>query len=253
MASETKSQANRFSIFVLWIVYDVVEKDKNFESRPIHFFNLSSSGSINAIISPQRVKYCEISNISCTKSKNKMFLFSSCSCLCALSWSHVFSREWRYSWSSAGTRCCNYIYLINNFITHLDASYVRDLTVVVKPNVRIFPSDDTCDPHSWQDILSVPFLWSDKNDSLWYIWHLEYIWLRPPASSWIQYLFSISSFQWCVTSCMFFIHKHVYTANRFRCVTTTCLSDFVFSWSRANSIEQWEKDNCAIEGREIQI
>ena len=119
--------------------------------------------------------------------------------------------------------------------------------------MHTFTSDDTCEPHSWQDILSVPFLWSDKNDSHWYVWHLEYIWLRPPASCWIHYLFSISSFQWCVTSCMFFIHKHVYTANRFRCVTTTCLSDFVFSWSRANSIEQREKDNCAIEGREILV
>ena len=33
-----------------------------------------------------------------------MFLVWFCSCLCPVNWSHVLSREWRYSWSSADWR-----------------------------------------------------------------------------------------------------------------------------------------------------
>ena len=39
------------------------------------------------------------------------------------------SREWRCSWSSADRRCSNYIWVIDNFIAHWGASYIRDLTV----------------------------------------------------------------------------------------------------------------------------
>ena len=45
-----------------------------------------------------------------------MFLVSSCSCLCAIHWSHVLSRQWRCSWSSADIRCFNYIWVTNNFV-----------------------------------------------------------------------------------------------------------------------------------------
>ena len=58
-----------------------------------------------------------------------MFLVSSCSCLCPIHWSQVLSWEWRCSWSSADRRCSNYIWVINNFIADLRATYIRDFTV----------------------------------------------------------------------------------------------------------------------------
>ena len=53
-----------------------------------------------------------------TKSQNKMFLVSSCSCLkvCTIHISQVSSREWRYSWSSADRRCSSYICMMNNLL-----------------------------------------------------------------------------------------------------------------------------------------
>ena len=42
-----------------------------------------------------------------------MFLVSSCSCLCSIRWSHVLSRELRFSWSSTDRQCFNYIWVIN--------------------------------------------------------------------------------------------------------------------------------------------
>ena len=68
--------------------------------------------------------YCQICNISHTKSE--MFVVSSWSCLCPIHWSHVISWEWRCSWSSAGRRCSNYIWVINNFIAYWSAPYIRD-------------------------------------------------------------------------------------------------------------------------------
>ena len=58
-----------------------------------------------------------------------MFFVSPCCCLCPIHWSHVFSWEWRCSWSSADRRCSNYIWVINNFIAYWGASYIRDFTV----------------------------------------------------------------------------------------------------------------------------
>ena len=54
---------------------------------------------------------------------NLMFLVSSCCCLCPIHWSQVLSREWRCSWSSADSRCSNYIWVINNF-TASGATYI---------------------------------------------------------------------------------------------------------------------------------
>ena len=58
-----------------------------------------------------------------------MLLVSSCSCIYPIRWSQVLSWELRCSWSSADRRCSNYIWVINNFIAYLSASYIRDLTV----------------------------------------------------------------------------------------------------------------------------
>ena len=60
-----------------------------------------------------------------------MILVPFCSCLCPIYWSHVLSREWRCSWSSADRRCSNYIWVIDNLIANKGASYIRDLTVLI--------------------------------------------------------------------------------------------------------------------------
>ena len=39
--------------------------------------------------------------------------------------------EWRCSWSSADRRCSNYIWVIDNFVAYLGASYIRCFTVSV--------------------------------------------------------------------------------------------------------------------------
>ena len=60
-----------------------------------------------------------------------MFLVSSCSCLCSIHWSQVFSWDWRCSWSSANRWCSNYIWVINNFIAYQGATYIRGFTIVL--------------------------------------------------------------------------------------------------------------------------
>ena len=67
------------------------------------------------------VKYRQAYNTRSTKSK--VFLVSSCSCLCPIH--QVLSRKWRCSWSSADRRCFNYIWLINKFSAYECASYIR--------------------------------------------------------------------------------------------------------------------------------
>ena len=62
--------------------------------------------------------------------KLTMLLVSSCNCSCTIYWSQMLSREWRCSWDSADRRCCNYIWMINNFISYQDAAYIRGLTII---------------------------------------------------------------------------------------------------------------------------
>ena len=62
-----------------------------------------------------------------------MFLVSSCNCFCAIYWSHVLSREWRCSWSSADRRCSNCIWVINNFSAYWGMSFIRGLVVRFYP------------------------------------------------------------------------------------------------------------------------
>ena len=66
-----------------------------------------------------------------------MILVLSCGCLRPIHWSHVLSREWRCSWSSADRRCCNYIWVINNFIANQGATYIRGLTVIIASDMMI--------------------------------------------------------------------------------------------------------------------
>ena len=78
--------------------------------------------------------YRQVSNIRPTKSQN---LNVSCIVLMlsfAIHWDQVLSREWRYrrySWSSADRRCSNYIWVIDNSVAYLCATYVRDFTVYI--------------------------------------------------------------------------------------------------------------------------
>ena len=60
-----------------------------------------------------------------------MFLVSSCSCLYAIYWEQVVSQGWRCSWSSAGRRCSNYIWLSNNLNAYYGAFYIRGFAVIL--------------------------------------------------------------------------------------------------------------------------
>ena len=52
------------------------------------------------------IKFCgKKKNIRHIKSQTYMSLILSCNCLCPIHWSHVLSREWRPSWSSADRQC----------------------------------------------------------------------------------------------------------------------------------------------------
>ena len=42
----------------------------------------------------------------------------------------MLSWEWRCSWSSADRRCSSYIWVINNFIAYLGATYIRGFTII---------------------------------------------------------------------------------------------------------------------------
>ena len=55
-----------------------------------------------------------------------MFLVSSCSCLCPIHWSQVFSRDWRCSCSNADRQCSNYIWVIKSFIACWYVSCIAD-------------------------------------------------------------------------------------------------------------------------------
>ena len=56
---------------------------------------------------------------------------SSCSCLYPIHWSQVLSQVCRCSWSSAGRRCSNYIWVINRFIAYQGVTYVRAFTILL--------------------------------------------------------------------------------------------------------------------------
>ena len=62
--------------------------------------------------------------------KTLLILVSSCRCLCSIHWHQVLRRKWRCSWSSAGRRCSNYIWVINNLIAYKGAAYIRSVIVL---------------------------------------------------------------------------------------------------------------------------
>ena len=62
--------------------------------------------------------YHETSNICAPNLNTKLFLVSSCSCICLIHWIRVLSREWRCSWSAANRQCSNYIWVISKFISY---------------------------------------------------------------------------------------------------------------------------------------
>ena len=82
----------------------------------------------------------EISNIQRTKPKNlnvsRLVVQLS---LCNLLKPGV-KLKWRCRWSSANRRCSNYIWVINNYIAHYGATYIRGLTVcsLLGPSPRVY-------------------------------------------------------------------------------------------------------------------
>ena len=71
--------------------------------------------------------YRKASSINRTKYQHLIFPVSSCNCICPIDLSQVLSRQWRCSWSRVERRCCNYILVINNYITYCGAAYIRGL------------------------------------------------------------------------------------------------------------------------------
>ena len=70
--------------------------------------------------------------------KSLKVLYIALQLFCLHHWSHVLSREWRCSWSSADRRCSNYIRVINNSIAYEGALYIIGIdtkieVIVVSP------------------------------------------------------------------------------------------------------------------------
>ena len=70
--------------------------------------------------------------------KTLMFLVSSCSCLCAIYWSQVLVRPWRYSWTTANRRCSIYIWVINILLPTKVGLMPEVWGKIRKKNTRIF-------------------------------------------------------------------------------------------------------------------
>ena len=94
------------------------------------------------------VYYCKISNIRCIKS---LKCFSSCSCLCAIYWSQLLSREWRCSWSTSPKH--------HQAICTISSSYVNSNWSYSPETVKL--GVDLCDldlwpwPFAWTSLLSL--------------------------------------------------------------------------------------------------
>ena len=113
--------------FVAKIVQNLLRNSSRIRSRRCvvpHPWCLSSK---KVMIYLRKHNKTRISNTRGNKLQNLkfwMFLVSSCSCLWPIRWNQVLSREWRCSWSSAGRRCSNYIWVINNFIATKVRGYI---------------------------------------------------------------------------------------------------------------------------------
>ena len=74
-----------------------------------------------------RSMYRQTSKISRTKSRNKDFSRLVFQLSLPIHWSQVLSREWRCSWSSADRQCCNYIWVIYNFIAYYKVQLISEV------------------------------------------------------------------------------------------------------------------------------
>ena len=102
----------------------VTQEKRSLSSTRIFPNYLPTSSKCQEII---YFKYRQIAS----NSKTYMFLVSCCSCLCAGFSSQMLSREWRCCWSNAVRWSSNYIWVINSFIAHWGASYIKCLTVFI--------------------------------------------------------------------------------------------------------------------------
>ena len=73
--------------------------------------------------------YRQIVNIRSTKFQNLNVSPLVLQLSLSIYWIQVLSRKWRSTWSSADRRCSNCIWVINNFIGHQCAFYIRFFTV----------------------------------------------------------------------------------------------------------------------------
>ena len=124
------------------------------------------------------VDYRQVSNMRRTKSQNLNLSRLVLQLSLLTYWSHVLSREWRFSWSIACRHCSNYIWVINNSIAHKGASYIRDVMVV-----SLTPQSVWCKHAMYNDIT---YRELNNMDSILF---LRYFWF---------YLYLISNFtEWC--------------------------------------------------------
>ena len=113
----TSNQPTAFTLS-LWQTTQLTSPHRSPESIPMVFH-------IHAL----SIKYCKISNISCTKFQNSNVSLLGLQLSLFNILKQVLSGEWRCSWSSADRRCSNYIWVINNFIASESATYIRGLMV----------------------------------------------------------------------------------------------------------------------------
>ena len=161
-----------------------------------------------------------------------MFHISSCSCLCPIQWSQVLSREWRYSWSSADRWCSNYIWVIDNFIAHYSASYIRDLTVhpISSTPICLLKFILKCSSGfhylvgPWEILRSLLVLfWKSNFDDpscicylSWLIWIniAWFIYLEKQVNFWVQTIFCYFGWTslslWVLVLCIYGAKSHIF-------------------------------------------
>ena len=91
-------------------------------------------------------------------------------------WSQVLSWEWSCIWSTVHRRCSNYIWVINNIIAYLGATYIGGLTVIanvatnnvqwnIKQNIKLFTKKN-----AFENVISkISTIFSCDQAALWMV------------------------------------------------------------------------------------
>ena len=75
-------------------------------------------------------KYCQATNIKCTKSENLNVSRLILQLSLPIPLKPGVKSRMKCSWNSTDRRCSNYIWVINNFIAYKGAAYIRGMTVI---------------------------------------------------------------------------------------------------------------------------